>query len=442
MVIRDPVHGDIALSPLETEVLDLPEMQRLRGIKQLGTASLVYPGCLHTRFDHSLGANALAKRIVAAVRAAGTPVDADLEQIIGVAALLHDVTHIPFGHTLEDERSLFPRHDKGLRLAKLLNGALGDRLQALRLKDEVTAMLRDSASVPAWARQIVSSTIDADLLDYLRRDSYFAGLAQNYDDRIFRYFVVDDGQLAINMTKHGMERPDARSETVQLLRMRYFLTERVYYHHTKVAAGAMISKAVELAHEHGRLGEDELLPLSDGQLFERLRLIPTAERPDPRIVRLVEQLERRTLLKRGYVVSALTVPQADRRRLVERFHTSVEERRDAEHALGRALHCDPSEVIIYCPALTVMKEAAALVRMPSGLVRLNEIDEPAAEIKALEARYAALWRLYVFTPPQCSDQAAGAAREVFGYPSEHAHGSVWQGYGPSTPIRPPMRPNR
>jgi HD superfamily phosphohydrolase len=423
VIIRDPVHGDIALSPLETQVLDFPEMQRLRGIKQLGTASLVYPGCLHTRFDHSLGANTLAKRIVAALRAAGTPVGSDLEQVIGVAALLHDVTHIPFGHTLEDERSLFPRHDKGQRLSKLLNGALGERLRVLGLKDTVTAMLDGGASVPAWARQIVSSTIDADLLDYLRRDSYFAGLAQDYDDRVFRYFTVDDGQLAINMTKHGMERPDARSETVQLLRMRYFLTERVYYHHTKVAAGAMISKTVELAHEHGRLGEDELLPLTDGQLFERLRHTPTAERPDPRIVRLVEALETRTLLKRGYVVSALTVPEAERRRLVERFHTSVEHRRDAEHALGRALRCEPSEIIIYCPALTVMKEAAALVRTPAGLVRLNEINEPASEIKALEARYAALWRLYVFAPPRCYDQAADAAREVFGYPSEHATGA-------------------
>jgi HD superfamily phosphohydrolase len=423
MIIRDPIHGDIALSPVEQQVLDFPEVQRLRGVKQLGMASLVYPGCVHTRFDHSLGASAVAKRIAGAVRDGGVAIDADLEQLIAVAALLHDVTHVPFGHTLEDERSLFPRHDKGARLTYLMGGALGERLHALGLKDAVQAMLCGGESVPAWARQVVSSTIDADLLDYLRRDSYFAGLAQNYDDRIFRYFIVDDGRLAINMTKHGMERPDARSETVQLLRMRYFLTERVYYHHTKVAAGAMISKAVELAHEHGCLGEDELLPLSDGQLFERLRETPTAERPDPRIGRLVARLERRTLLKRGYVVSALTVPERDRCGLVERFHTSVDHRRDAEHALGHALRCDPSEVIVYCPALTVMKEAAALVRLPAGLVRLNAINEPDSEIKALEARYAALWRLYVFTPPQCSDHAADAAREVFGYPSEHAHGS-------------------
>src|SRR5262249_29492486 len=104
MLIRDPIHGDVFLSPVEEQILDSPAMQRLRGIKQLGTASLVYPGCVHTRFDHSLGANALAKRLIATVRLAGTPVDADLEQVIGAGALLHDVTHVPFGHTLEDER--------------------------------------------------------------------------------------------------------------------------------------------------------------------------------------------------------------------------------------------------------------------------------------------------------------------------------------------------
>jgi HD superfamily phosphohydrolase len=424
MLIRDPIHGDIGLSPVEEQVLDFPEVQRLRGVKQLGTASLVYPGCVHTRFDHSLGASAVARRIVAALRDTGVAIDRDLEQLIGVAALLHDVTHVPFGHTLEDERCLFPRHDKGARLAKLLDGALGARLAALGLRERVAAMLGGQAggTVPLWARQIVSSTIDADLLDYLRRDSYFAGLAQNYDDRIFRYFIVDGDQLAINMTKHGMERPDARSETVQLLRMRYFLTERVYYHHTKVAAGAMISKAVELAHEHGALGEDELLQLNDGQLFERLRQTPTPAAPDRRIVRLVERLAVRALLKRGYVVSARTVPEAARRALVEHFHESLQNRRDAEQALARGLRCESSELIIYCPALTVMKEAAALVRMPRGLLRLNEIAEPASEIAALEARYAALWRLYVFVPPEHGARAADAAREVFGYPSEHTTG--------------------
>jgi HD superfamily phosphohydrolase len=424
VLIRDPIHGDVFLSPVEEQVLDLPDVQRLRGIKQLGMASLVYPGCVHTRFDHSLGANAVAKRIVAALREVGTRIEPELEQLIGVAALLHDVTHVPFGHTLEDERRLFPRHDKGARLTTLLDGALGNGLAKLGVKEPVAALLGAAAAptVPLWAQQIVSSTIDADLLDYLRRDSYFAGLAQNYDDRIFRYFVVDNDQLALAMTKHGMERPDARSETVQLLRMRYFLTERVYYHHTKVAAGAMVSKAVELAHAHGVLGEDELLQLNDGQLFDRLRRTPSVDAPDPQIVGLIERLERRALLKRGYVAPALTVPEAGRRALVERFHESIRNRHEAEAYLAQQLGCAPAEVIVYCPALTVMKEAAALVRTPAGLVPLNEPERlPNAEIAALEARYAALWRLYVFVPDEQTARAAEVACDVFGYPSEHRH---------------------
>src|ERR1700733_12343593 len=122
MLLRDPIHGDIELSSLETAILDLPVMQRLRGIKQLGTAHLVYPGTLHTRFDHSVGVCAVAHRIVASLRRSGLQVPAELEDAIGVAALLHDVTHVPFGHTLEDERRLFARHDKGSRLADMFAG--------------------------------------------------------------------------------------------------------------------------------------------------------------------------------------------------------------------------------------------------------------------------------------------------------------------------------
>lgn len=420
MLIRDPIHGDLSLDPVEIEALDAPEVQRLRGIKQLGTASLVYPGCVHTRFDHSLGANALAKRILSGLERDGLTVDPGLATAIGVAALLHDVTHVPFGHTLEDERRLFPRHDKGLRFGKLLAGPLGERLQRLGVKQPVAAILEGGADVPAWARQIVSSTIDADLLDYLRRDSYFAGLAQSYDDRIFRYFTVADGHLVLDMTKHGMERSDARSETVQLLRMRYFLTERVYYHHTKVAAGAMVSKAVELAHEHDRLGEDELVGLNDWTLFERLRSIPSVADPDARMVNMIDRLRDRDLFKRGYVISAATVPEDSRRALVTRFHESSENRRAAEAYLAKAAGCEPAEVIVYCPALTVMKEAAALVRLPRGVVPLNDPEGSGnAEIQALQARYAQLWRLYVFVPAEHASAVAGPAGEIFGYPSEH-----------------------
>jgi HD superfamily phosphohydrolase len=418
MLVRDPIHGDINLSRIEAAVLDLPEVQRLRGIKQVGTAYLVYPGCVHTRFDHSLGASAMAHRVVDSLRRHGTDVTTDWEDIIGTAALLHDVTHVPFGHTLEDERRLFPRHDKGSRLARLLNGGLGEALERLGVRAEVAGVLGAGGTPLApWAADIVASTIDADLLDYLRRDSYFAGLAQNYDDRALQYFTVaSDDHLALAMTKHGMERPDARSEIVQLLRMRYFLTERVYYHHTKVAAGAMISKAVELAVDAGILSEPDLLRLNDWTLFERLRVAGI-----PGVAKLVQRLLERDLLKRAYVISAHTVAPTERAAFVERFHASRTERRATEEHLQHTLGCDPGEVIVYCPALTVMKEAAASVLTAEGLRRLNDRrHESFAEIHALETQYANLWRLYVFTTATLEPTAAAAAREIFGFASEHA----------------------
>lgn len=416
MIIRDPVHGDIALSALEAAVLDTAEVQRLRGIKQLGTASLVYPGAVHTRFDHSLGTAEMAHRIVAALRRDGVDVTRELEDLIGAGALLHDVTHVPFGHTLEDERRLFPRHDKGTRLARYLEGGLGSALDRLGIRSAIGGLLdTGAAGVPAWAREMISSTVDADLLDYLRRDAHFTGLAQAYDDRIFQYFTVAGGHLALRMVRHGLDRPDARSEAIQLLRMRYFLTERVYYHHTKVIAGAMVSKAVEMALDSGALEEGDLLRLDDCSLLERL-----ARTGVPAIAGLVARIERRALFKRGYVASAREVDPARRAELVRSYHESRDERRAAEAQLAAAAGCAPAEVIVYCPALTVMKEASASILTSRGLARLNDPGErDDGEIGALEARYADLWRLYVFAPADAANRVTAPAAELFGIASEY-----------------------
>src|SRR6516164_10645504 len=110
-LIRDAVHGDMELTALEVELMDTPEFQRLRGIKQLGTAYLVFPSAVHTRFEHSLGTSWMAHRILQSVRRNYSIVEDDI-RLIQVASLLHDITHIPFRHTLEDERRVLPRHDK------------------------------------------------------------------------------------------------------------------------------------------------------------------------------------------------------------------------------------------------------------------------------------------------------------------------------------------
>lgn len=264
-------------------------------------------------------------------------------------------------------------------------------------------------------QDIVSGAIDADLLDYLRRDSYFTGLSHNYDDRIFRTFAVSDGRLVIRLARHGMDRPDARSEIFRVLRLRYFLTERVYYHHTKVVAGAMISKAVELAVNQGELHEGDLLRQNDWTLLELLRSCRATG-----AARLAERIQQRDLLKRGYVISPRSIGASERPEWVRRFHDSASERAAAERDLALALNLPFEEVILYCPAMTVMKEAAVPVENVQGTAQLTDPgDESHTEIQALQQRYAELWRLYVFVPAKKIKEAAVASRELLGPWSEH-----------------------
>src|SRR6516165_9542256 len=250
-LIRDAVHGDMEMTALEVELMDTPEFQRLRGIKQLGTAYLVFPSAVHSRFEHSLGTSWMAHRMLNAVRRTST-VSADDVTLIRVAALLHDLTHIPFGHTLEDERRVLPRHDKDEERVDYFfrRSAVGRILKREGLQDAVIDII---AGNNTYASDIVGGAISSDLLDYLRRDTYFCGLSQYYDPRIFESFIVEGDRLVMNLEKHGMLRHDA-------------LSERVYFHHTKVSSGAMISKAVELALREG-LSVEELRTLRDETLM-------------------------------------------------------------------------------------------------------------------------------------------------------------------------------
>ena len=212
-----------------------------------------------------------------------------------------------------------------------------------------------------------------------------------------------------------MDRPDARSEVIQLLRMRYFLTERVYYHHTKVAAGAMISKAVELALDGGALDEADLLVLNDWTLLDRLSRCGDAAAAPGGAARAPRSAQAR--LRR--------VGAVGRRRPSARRWCAASTKRAPSATPPSA--CSPSssacaegEVIVYCPALTVMKEASARVVTSRGIGALNDSDDAgSAEIRALEARYAQLWRLYVFVPAACAARAASLAAELFGHASEH-----------------------
>ena len=421
--LRDPVHKDIYLSEAELRVLDTPEMQRLRGIRQLGAAFYVYPGAHHTRFEHCLGTFWMARRIIRSIEAFTGHGFGDVEkQAVLLAALAHDVTHVPFGHTFEDERKLLDRHDVSAgRFARFLEeGALGKLLDASEAGRLARDILRPDHPLPPalrCLREIVSGTVCADLLDYLGRDNYYCGLSQNFDERVFQYFAVRDGELMLNLQHHGLLRRDALSEITNLLRIRYVLSERVYYHHAKIACGVMISQAVERAMAHG-LAEGDLCELTDDALLYRLEHDYGA---DPYVGELARAFRERRLYKRCYMLSR-SVGEEKVQDLVRAYHFNQEGARNAaEECIARALGAEPHEVAIYCaPQEMGLKEADVRVILAGGKTpRLSELNS--AEIQVMKDQHRALWGFYIFVSRRLAERlerAGDACREVIGLPNE------------------------
>ena len=428
--MRDPVHGDVYLTSEEMELLDTREMQRLRGIKQLGTANLVFPGAVHSRFEHSIGTLHVTGQIIAAINK-----NAELDprrclgireeeaRVIRVAALLHDITHVPFGHNIEDQSGLAARHDSPERYREMFSERteVGRVLHKLKLSKDVTAVLcfeklppEERLDVPPYWSEILSDTICSDIIDYLLRDAYFTGLSLTIDTRLKSYFKVDrkSGHLFIDVAKRDLLREDIVSELVRLLEARYYFSERVYYHHAKVAAGALISRAVGSLFEAGALDPAELYDRTDSSLLPLLdtaasRAGGTVERE---VMGLVERFRQRRLPKRACVFPRYENEEVQAA-LVERFFApgQASERRAMEQRIAKlatpAGERAPS-VMIYCPAARMqLKEAQTHVRWPgeAEVLPLSHFAARVPRLADLERAYQNLWKFYVFA--DTSDQA-------------------------------------
>lgn len=421
--LRDAVHKDIYLTDEEMAAIDTPQVQRLRGIRQLGAAYYVYPSAQHTRFEHCLGTCWMAKRIVSQIESGGSFTFPQVEKrAVFLAALVHDVTHIPFGHTFEDERRLLERHDRSRSRYDCLlgRGELADLLGSSDAGRLVLAMLSPQEELPEhqrYLRQIVGGTIGADLLDYLKRDNYFCGLSYEFDERVFHYFRIVEGRLALDMQQGGLFRRDALSEITNLLRIRYVLSERVYYHHAKIAAGVMISKAVERALAAG-LDEEQLCRFTDDALLYHLR---QRFGGDAALAELVDGFRRRRLFKRCYMLSR-EIGEGNVREVVRRYHLNEGDcRTEAERQIADALGADEHRVALYCaPAEMALKEADVPVALPGGeMTELSSLNSE--EIQVLKNQHQLLWKLYVFLSPVLADRIARVGQvceRVIGYPNE------------------------
>lgn len=243
-IINDPVYGFISLPhALVFDVIEHPYFQRLRRIKQLGMTHLVYPGALHTRFHHALGAMHLMQQALEVLRSKGHPITATEERGVLLAILLHDIGHGPYSHSLE--RNLVPdmSHEE-------LSLMFMQHLRSLVGSDMDTAI---SIYTDTWPKhflhRLVSGQLDMDRLDYLTRDSFFTGVSEGVinTDRIIKMLDVHNDQLAIEAK--GIYSID---KFIVARRLMYW---QVYLHKTVIAAEQMLISIMRRARWLALQGE-------------------------------------------------------------------------------------------------------------------------------------------------------------------------------------------
>lgn len=237
-IINDPVYGFITIDhPLLFKVIEHPYYQRLRRIQQMALASLVYPGAVHTRLHHSLGAYHLMCNALTQLKSKGIPITPEEELGAKLATLLHDIGHGPFSHALENTLMSVVKHeDLSLWIMEYMNNELDGQLQ--------TAIdIFKNTYNKSFLHQLVSGQLDVDRMDYLARDSFFTGVSEGVIgyDRIIKMLTVHNGELVVEEKGlHSVEK---------FLLSRRIMYWQVYLHKTVLAAEKMLVNIIRRAQQ-------------------------------------------------------------------------------------------------------------------------------------------------------------------------------------------------
>ncbi|MEM2050206.1 MAG: HD domain-containing protein [Thermoproteota archaeon] len=297
--IRDPIYRYIHITDVERSVIDTPVFQRLRRIKQLAGAHLTYPGAVHTRFLHSLGVMLTASKIFSHLtNYYPEKANEDELQLIRLAGMLHDIGHGPFSHTFEEVLSEKRRMTHEEVASMLISRTeIADIVSKTGFTAEEVSRLsigKDS-SRSKWVNQIISSYFDADILDYLPRDSFFTGVEYGLIDseRIIDSMLLWEDSLAIDEAAlYALE---------SLFIARYMMFKAVYFHRTVRAAVIMLSRAMLLVDDAvgltGFRDPEEYVSLDDYSVIQRILSMGEATEEARLAKRLVTGYLNRSLLK-------------------------------------------------------------------------------------------------------------------------------------------------
>jgi HD superfamily phosphohydrolase len=253
-ILNDPIYGFITITnPLVYDLIQHPYFQRLRRISQMGMSYLVYPGAHHTRFHHALGCMHIMQKTIQVLKFKGTDISTEEETALNIAILLHDIGHGPFSHAMEHSIVENVNHEAISllfmdKLNKIFEGKLTLAIQIFKGEYHRKFML-----------QLISSQLDMDRMDYLKRDSFYSGVAEGNinSERLIQMFDVQDDMLVIE--EKGIYSVE------KFLVARRLMYWQAYLHKTSVAAELILTKILKRAKELTQL--NIILPASEPLQF-------------------------------------------------------------------------------------------------------------------------------------------------------------------------------
>lgn len=357
--IRDSVHGDLKLNDLEVELIDSPQIQRLRRIKQLGFTYLVYPGANHTRFEHSIGTMYLASRLADHLK-----LDEHEKQMLRTCAIIHDAGHGPFSHVSEQFTT---SHEKStFELVK--NSELTDIIMKNFDLSDILNILQGKGSLG----QIIAGELDVDRMDYLLRDSYYTGVAYGIIDveRLLYNMILDD-QLIIK--RKGIQAAES------MLLARYFMYPSVYQHHTTRIVNRMFQRCLETLF-HGEVINPEYI-----YKYDDLDVISAARANEGYAHDMIQRIDNRDLFKTVY---SLKLDEISDYRSV--FNISDSDARKVELEVSEDLDISTDHIILDVPKCPSFDEMSTLVSLDGVKVELGRISMLVKALKGAHLKYTDL----------------------------------------------------
>lgn len=378
--VRDPIHDYIDLSPVEVKLVDTPVYQRLRWIKQLGPANLVYPGANHTRHEHCLGT-----KYVVGKMADSLGLDSEQKQLVCISGLLHDLGHTAFSHLGDEIEGV---EDHVARTVKMIsNTEISDILSSEGIDPDVVGQMVNGEHILS---PLVAGDLDGDRLDYLVRDAHYTGVRTGVDmGRLIATMKISESQIVVK--ENGLPAVET------LLTARSTMYTTVYFHPFVRGAELMLARATNYAISSGSFSIDEFSNFTDHKLLSEL------DKSGGLSKKIINDFQNRRIIKRAV---SITKEQAEISGLEKASVGAY------ESSLASKLKVSPSEIYVDIPSFTVLPGLKAKILKNNG-----EIELARKMSKLVSGLYEAQfdhWRCRVYGPPDIQDDLAKVSQSVLG----------------------------